>query len=146
MGCYSRDVGTIRETNSLNFCNIKFVKLLNNLVVACMVANIFQTPMVGLMDCPTSFSIYFIWSEKFIGVTSHCWHHCKIMRSFWSISFEIFASLEVKIKPNTWRITIWGAWRTHLASSQIKIRESLQQWSPLYILVMESKSTNCNLL
>jgi len=55
MGCYGRDVGTIRETNSLNFCNIKFVKLLNNLVVACMVANIFQTPMVGLMDCPTSF-------------------------------------------------------------------------------------------
>jgi hypothetical protein len=51
-------VGTIREANSLNSYNVKFVKLLNNLGVVHIVANKFQTPIARSMDCPIHFSFF----------------------------------------------------------------------------------------
>ncbi len=50
-------VRTTKETNSLNYCNVKFVKLLKNLGVIHIVANTSQTPIVGSIDCQIPSSI-----------------------------------------------------------------------------------------
>jgi len=49
-------VETIREANSLNSYNVKFLKLLNNLGVVHIVANKFRTPIARFVDCPIIFS------------------------------------------------------------------------------------------
>ncbi len=50
-------LGTTKDASSSNSMAIKFVKFLNNVGVACIVANTFWTPMVGSIDCPLPPSI-----------------------------------------------------------------------------------------
>ncbi len=50
-------VRTTKETNSLNYCNVKFGKLLKNLGGIHIVANTSQIPIVGSIDCPIPSSI-----------------------------------------------------------------------------------------
>ncbi len=74
-------------------------KLLNNLGVTHIVANMSQTLATMSTDCPilSSISCEVKNSLKLQIVVNIIW---KIMKSSWSISSRIFSLLEVEIKPS----------------------------------------------
>jgi hypothetical protein len=50
-------VGTTIDASSSNYVVVKFVKFLNNVRLANIAANTFQTPIAKSMDCPLPSSI-----------------------------------------------------------------------------------------
>lgn len=129
-------VGTTREMNSWNSRTEFFFKLLNNLGVIHIVTNMFQTPILESMHCPSIHSSYVNWKVH--------WNYNLLTTSFGRPWYHIypyplksFHHFKVEVKLSLFEKTIWRTWRKHLSSFWMKIKRSLQKRSLPYTLAMK---------
>ncbi len=127
-------VGTTWEANSSNFSSVKFVNVLNNGSVACIVPKTSwtPTPRVGLIDWPPPF-FHVMWIEQIISVGSHCCHHLKndkvilTHKRSSSLEDEVESSLIEELEEDISQGLKWK-WK----QEEMKTRKEKKKTSSLY--------------